>query len=126
LLPTIEPALESKENIPPRRKVKKAAEMKNNIFASPSKEKSTGGLGRTRQNSMSSPAKKSSFHDFDGSETPRHSTRAGDDAIPVGFSLSPINLYSPGKTPATRLQRKEAKRLLVDEVDDVEGDDDYF
>jgi hypothetical protein len=139
ILPTVEAASESKENVPPRRTISKAFAMSGpsdiigGLLDSPSKRSTMAGLTRARMISMPAPAspRKATVsifakmeRDLELTRTPRR-TQAKDPATPMGDSLSSLDIHSPGKTPAsTRLQRKEARRMLVEEADDIAYDDE--
>lgn len=130
----LDAASETKENIPPSH----ARSRKASLTASPDNAKRfslKGRLGEHEHEELAPPfalaltGSKPRFGvtdcDPDVVRTPRRKSRAREMASPFALSLSPFNLHSPGKTPATtRLQRCEARRLLLDEVNEVATEDD--
>jgi len=128
----LDAAFETKENIPPSH----ARSRKTSLTASPDNAKRTslkGKLGEHEEFALpftlaltgSKPRFGVTDCDLEMAQTTRRMSRARDMASPFPLSLSPFNLHSPGKTPATtRLQRYEARRLLLDEVNEVAADDD--
>ncbi|KDQ64323.1 hypothetical protein JAAARDRAFT_201682 [Jaapia argillacea MUCL 33604] len=121
-----------KENLPPRRKSKKAvtapatAEFsmtKAALLLSPgAKQRDAERLGKAKSTPTS--PRKRIIEEKEGEMTPRQS-RVG--MAGIGYAYPPVPLFpgTPGRTPGGSVaSRRERKRLLEMEVDEAEGDEE--
>jgi hypothetical protein len=115
-----------KENVVPRRKARKAvtapatADMKSALLSPEAKKRELLGLGRA-QSTPATPKKSASSlsaqRDSAHSPTPRRSLR-------VGGSSGVMTGFRTGMPPLTRENVMSGKRMLVEEVDNVEEVED--